>query len=161
MMDGIQDKDYAADYLALKAANDQLRERGLRWLLETLEHVCAEINRRLMAQAGQTALQIGRQEWQFKVGNSTMIGQRLGVRYRDRTLIVEAGWPREPEHGHVPDQGLARGRISLVEAKATDELILRHWGEGEAAWYVIENKKLGEVVTEARLRAYLQATLAS
>ena len=158
-MEGIQDKNYAADYLSLKAANDQLRERGKQWLLETLSDYCAEINRTLMAQPNPLPLQVGRQAWEFKVGNSLMVGERLGVRYRGATLIVEVGWPREPKHGHVPDQGLARGRISLIEAKATDELILKHRGSGEAVWYVIENKKLGELVTEARLRAYLQAIL--
>jgi hypothetical protein len=159
-MDNVSDKDYAADYLALKAANDRLRERGKHWLLETFHQFCAELNREL-AHRRQPAIQVGRQEWQFKVGNSLMLGERLGLRYRDRTLIVEVGWPREPQHGHVPDQGLARGRISLIEVKATDELILKHRGRGEAAWYVIENKQLGDLVTEARLRAYLSAVLAS
>src|SRR5438034_3876183 len=130
-MEEIYDKDYAADYLSLKAANDQLRERGKQWLLETLSNFCAEINRQLTAQPSQPALQVGRQQWEFKVGNSLMVGERLGVRYRSGTLIIEVGWPREPKHGHVPDQGLARGRISLIEAKATDELILKHQGSGE------------------------------
>jgi len=160
-MDDLPDKDYLTDYLALKAANDQLRERGKQWLLETFNHLCAEINRNLATQPNEPAVQVGRQEWQFKVGNSLMVGERLGVRYRGRTLIIEVGWPREPQHGHVPDHGLARGRISLIEAKATDELILKHRGRDEAAWYIIEHKKLGELVTEARLRAYLQAALST
>ena len=87
-------------------------------------------------------------------------------RYRGRTLIIEIGWPREPQHGHVPDRGLARGRISLsqntmLEAQAADELILKHRGAGEAAWYIIKSNQLGEMVTEARLRAYLQTVLTS
>src|SRR5205823_5012898 len=148
-----------AEYQALRAANDQLRERGKQWLIETLNHLCAEINRGLAQQPQPQVIQVGRQEWEFKVGNSLMVGERIGVRYRGRTLIIEVGWPREPQHGHVPDRGLARGRVSLsqntmLEAQATDELILKHRGAGEAAWYVIANKQLGEMVTAARLRNY-------
>ena len=162
----MEDKDYAAEYQALKAANDQLRERGKQWLLETFNQLCGEINRGLMEQPQAQVLQVGRQAWEFKVENSVMVGERLGVRYRGQTLIVEVGWPREPQHGHVPDRGLARGRISLSQntmlaAQAVDELILKHRGAGEAGWYVIAHKQLGEAVTEARLRAYLQTILAS
>lgn len=162
----MEDKDYAAEYQALKAANDGLRERGKQWLIETLNQLCAEINRGLTQQPQQPVIQVGRQAWEFKVGNSLMVGERVGVRYRGRTLLVEVGWPREPQHGHVPDRGLARGRVSvsqntMIEAQATDELILKHHGAGEAAWYVIKSQQLGEMITEARLRAYLQTVLAS
>jgi len=162
----MEDKDYAAEYQALKAANDQLREHGKQWLIETLNQLCGEINRGLTQQPQPQVIQVGRQAWEFKVGNSLMVGERVGVRYRGRTLIIEIGWPREPQHGHVPDRGLARGRVSLsqntmLEAQATDELILKHRGADEAAWYVIKSSQLGEIVTESRLRAYLQTVLAS
>jgi hypothetical protein len=165
-MEFSQNEEFVADYLALRAANDQLRERGKQWLMETLSKFCAEINRNFSAASAQPALQIGRQQWQFKVGNSLMVGERIGIRYLGRTLLVEAGWPREPQHGFVPDQGLARGRVSLstspiLEARPIDELVLRHCGGGEAAWYVIGKEGLGQMVTEARLRAYLEAVLSS
>ncbi len=165
-MEFSQDEEFVADYLALRAANNQLRERGKQWLMETVSKFCAEINRNFNAASAQPALQIGRQQWQFKVGNSLMVGERMGIRYLGRTLLVEAGWPREPQHGFVPDQGLARGRVSLstspiLEARPIDELVLRHCGGGEAAWYVIEKEGLGQMVTEARLRAYLEVVLSS
>jgi hypothetical protein len=164
-MEDLPHKDYESDYLKLKAANDQLRERGKAWLLETLNLLCAEINRGFTQQAQPSVIQVGRQEWQFKVGNSLMVGERLGVRYRGRTLIIEVGWPREPQHGHVPGQGLARGRVSLSQntllaAQAIDELILKRRSNDDAAWYIIEQQMPSEVVTETRLRAYLQTVLA-
>lgn len=156
-------KDSVAEYLALKEANDRLRESGRQWLWNALDAVCAEISRDLSAKNDQP-LRVGRQEWQFKVENSTMVGERFGARYREKTLVVEAGWPREPEHGFVPDRGLARARIGLsqnvmLEAQTVAELIFKRRGDGDPAWHFITNKKLGEVVTESRLREYLNLVL--
>jgi hypothetical protein len=158
-------RDFAAEYLALKEANDRLRESGRQWLWNALDAVCAEISRELSAKNDQP-LQVGRQEWQFKVENSTMVGERFGARFREKTLVVEAGWPREPQHGFVPDRGLARARIGLsqnvmLEARTVAELIFKRRGDGDPAWHFITNKKLGERVTESRLREYLNLVLAN
>src|SRR4030095_13313097 len=90
------DKDIAAEYLALKDAHDALRERGEQWLRDAAEVVCAEISREL-SDRNNPPLQVGRQEWRFKVEDSTMVGERFGARYREKTLIVEAGWTRGHE----------------------------------------------------------------
>ena len=122
-------------YLALRAANDQLREEGCAWFWNTLE--------RLVSSHPQTVspstedLQLGRQPWEFQVERSVMIGERYGVRHRGQTLVIEVGWPRRPEHGHVPGQGLARGRVGLsqnlmLEPRPLCELLLRASGEGSA-----------------------------
>jgi hypothetical protein len=158
-------RDFAAEYLALKEANDQLRESGRQWLWNALETVCAEISRELGTKNDQP-LQVGRQEWQFKVENSTMVGERFGARYREKTLVVEVGWPREPQHGFVPDRGLARARIGLsqnvmLEARTVAELIFKQLGDGTLAWHFIANKKLSERVTESRLREFLNLILAN
>ncbi len=163
-MNNTGDQDFAAEYLALRAANDQLRERGKQWLWNALDAICSEISRELTAN-NNLPLQVGRQDWQFKVEDSTMVGERFGARFREKTLIVEAGWPREPQHGVVPDRGLARARIGfsqnvMLEATTLAELIFRRKGNGDPAWYFIANKKLGERVTESRLREYLNLALA-
>jgi hypothetical protein len=157
-----------AELNALKAANDALREEGKRWLFETLERLAAELSP-APAEAGgptnqppsQPMLQVGRQEWQFEVERQKMVGERLGVRWRERTLVVEVGWPRLPEHGFVPDQGLARGRVGfsqnvMLEPLLIDEITLRRQRGGAPVWHVIANQKLGEPVTEAKLRDYLR-----
>lgn len=152
-------QDFTSEYLALKAANDQLRVRGVQWLWESLELLSAGVNRELVSQ-----VQIGRQEWQFKVENSVMVGERFGLRHGHLTLTVEAGWPREPQHGFVPDGGLARGRIGLsrnimLDAQIIAELILKRQGRSEPVWRLISNNKLGEPVTESHLRRYLEMIL--
>jgi hypothetical protein len=161
-MENFINKDFAADYLALKAENDKLREDGKQWLWNILEKLCSEINNRLAEKS--TVLQIGRQEWQFSIGDSIMVGERFGARYLTRTFVVEAGWPRLPEHGFVPDGGLARARIGLsqnimLEALTLAELILKRQGKSTPLWYVISDKKIGEPVTESKLRSYLNLVL--
>lgn len=158
------ENDFTADYLALRAVNDRLREQGLAWMWEEMQLVCAEVNRELGATTEMPAVQLARQAWQFEVGRSVMVGERFGARFRGRTLIVEVGWPRLPAHGFVSDQGLARGRVSLslspiLDARPTDDLILKARGNGSAEWYVIRQSRLGEMVTTARLRSYLDAIL--
>lgn len=171
----MSEKDYAADYLALKAANDQLRERGKQWLWDSLNRLCDEINQQLLAQdasqkgsaslAGAPSILSGVQpDWQFKVENAVMAGERYGARFRYRTLTVEVGWPRLPEHGYITDGGLARGRIGLsqntmIEPQPIAELILKKVG-GEPAWFVFKNKQLGEQITESRLREHLNQIMA-
>ncbi|HMV47249.1 MAG TPA: hypothetical protein PLD20_03195 [Blastocatellia bacterium] len=166
------EQDYAADYLALKAANDQLRERGKQWLWDLLDRLCDELNQQLLAQgasqpelAGAPSILSGVQaDWQFKVENAVMVGERYGARFRYRTLTVEVGWPRLPEHGYITDGGLARGRIGLsqntmIEPQPIAELILKKVG-GEPAWFVFKNKQLSEQITEAQLREHLNQIMA-
>ena len=166
----MQEKDYAAEYVALKAANDQLRERGKQWLFDSLNQICEEINQELLAQGnpqqGSASILSGVQpDWQFKVENAVMVGERFGARFRHRTLTVEAGWPRLPEHGFITDGGLARGRVGLsqntiIEPRLVAELILKKAGSGEPVWFVVKHKTLGEQITEVRLQEYLNCILA-
>jgi hypothetical protein len=158
------EKDIAAEYLALKAANDELRERGKKWLWNALDVICSEISRDLSAR-NNPPLQVGRQEWRFKVEDSTMVGERFGARFREKTLLVEAGWPREPQHRFVPGRGLARARIGfsqnvMLEAQVVAEMILKRQNNGDLGWLFITDKKLGDGVTESHLREYFDLILA-
>lgn len=160
----MQENDYAAEYLALKAANDQLRERGKQWLLDTLTQLCGEANRRMGTQPDQVGIQTGIQEWQFKVENTTMAGERFGARYRYKTLTVEVGWPRLPEHGFLTDNAMARAQVSLsqntmLQPQVVAELIFKKSGSSEPMWFLLQNKTLGPVVTVARLNEYLNLIL--
>jgi len=157
--------EYATEYLRLKAANDQLRERGIQWLWHALELICSEFNRELTASSSEPPIQVGRQEWQFTVESMTMVGERFGARYRYRTLTIEAGWPRLPEHGYVKDNGLARGRIALsqnimIDAQTIEELILKRQGNSDPAWFSMRKNIIGEQLTERRLRTYIKDLIA-
>jgi hypothetical protein len=162
-MDTPDDKDIAAEYLALKAANDEMRERGKKCLWNALDLICSEISREL-SDRKNPPLQVGRQEWQFKIENSTMVGERFGARFREKTLIVEAGWPREPHHRFVPGRGLARARIGfsqnvMLEVQIVAEIILKRRSDGDLIWNFITDKKLGAEVTKSHLREYFDLIL--
>ena len=160
----MQEKDYAAEYLALKAANDQLRERGKQWLLDTLTQLCADANRTLITQPDQAGIQTGSQEWQFKVETATMAGERFGARYGYRTLTVEVGWPRLPEHGFLTDNALARALVSLsqntmLQPEVIAELVFKKVGGSEPAWFDFKNKQIGEPITAVQLQKYFNLIL--
>lgn len=153
----------------LKAANEALREKGKEWLLTTIETICDEINQAAAPQAttpdtsaAEAPLQVGGQDWQFEVENNVMVGERLGIRHKGKTLLVEVGWPRLPEHGIVPDLGLARARVSfsqniMIDAKLLEEFSLRrNKGDEGASWHVITDHKIGEQVVADRLHSHVQ-----
>jgi hypothetical protein len=159
MMNSPAEPDTVAEYLALKAANDQLRERGKQWLWNALDRLTSELSRGLGA-----PLQTGRQDWQFEVDETTMVGERFGARRHGRTLVVEVGWPRLPEHGFIPEGGLARGRVGLsqstmLDARTVAEMLLKKSDASEPVWHLTTYKTLGERLTESHLRSYLQLLL--
>lgn len=156
----------------LKAANEALRGKGKEWLLTTIEAICDEINQITGPQSSVTdaatiepALQVGSQDWQFEVEQNVMAGERLGIRHKGQTLLVEVGWPRLPEHGIVPDLGLARARVSfsqnvMIDARLLEEFSLRRESDdGEVRWYLITDRKIGEAITAERLRDHVQRVL--
>jgi len=94
-------------YLSLRAANDQLRERGAGALLGAFAALAGEANRR-----GAGVALARTEPHRFHVGNSTMVGTRLVLSRGVRSLSVEAGWPRAPRDGFVQGGGLARARVT-------------------------------------------------
>src|SRR5438874_8273027 len=62
------------DYLHLKAANDTLRTRAVSWLLDSFTALAGDLNR-----AGG-GLSLARSDaHRFRVGHSTMVGERLEI----------------------------------------------------------------------------------
>ncbi len=167
--------DFSAAYPELeklKAANEALREEGKEWLLTTLENICNEINQASTpppasppAPAAEPVLQLGNQDWQFEVEQNVMVGERLGIRHKGQTLLIEVGWPRLPEHGVVPDLGLARARVSfsqniMIDAQVIAEFTLRRNKDGGGvSWHEIADHKVGEIITADKLRDYVQRVL--
>lgn len=149
-MDEIKDKDYAAEYAALRAANDQLRESAKQSLFGQCDIISSEISRELAP-----PLQTGRGDWEFKIDKTVLVGERYGARYREKTLIVEIGWPRLPEHGFVSNGGFALGRVGIsqnvmLQTQPIAHLILMKSG----SWHSIHNNKIGEQVTDTIIKLW-------
>lgn len=167
------------DLEKLKAANDALREAGKNSLFAALEKFCGEINgpEAVPPEPQEGApppppptLLVGKQDWQFELGNSlnktVLVGERIGIRHKEKTLTIEIGWPREPEHGFLPDNGLARARVSLsqnvfIDALLLDEFTLHKERDSETAhWHLLHENSVGEKVEEEKLRSYVERVMA-
>ena len=77
------------DYIQLKSANDRERARAVSWLIETFTALAGELNR-----TGAGLALALTEAHRFRVGHSTMTGERLVLKRGVRALTVEAGWPR-------------------------------------------------------------------
>jgi hypothetical protein len=139
------------DYLHLKAANDRLRARAVSWLLDSFTSLAGELNR---TGAG---LSLARTDaHRFRVGHSTMVGERLVLRRGLRALTVEAGWPRAPRDGVVRGGGLASALVGHFGNRRADEELLLVPAETETArWFVIEKTGARAELREERLRLHV------
>lgn len=146
-----------ADYLGLRAANDEIRARSVEWLLGLFSAAAGELNR-----AG-AALQLSRSEaHRFRVGNSTMVGPRLVLSRGIRSLTIEAGWPRAPRDGIIRGGGLACARVSHFGAPSADEelLLLPSVSGGDAVWFIVEKSGPNTALALERVRLHFVKFLA-
>lgn len=122
-----------AEYLALRASNDLLRQTAIEWLLNTFTVLAGEANRT------GGSIQISRNDnHRFRVGNATMVGRLLTLKSGVRTLSIEAGWPRTPSDGFIRGGGLACANIRHMGIKsASQELLLKQSTTGAPSWTVV------------------------
>jgi hypothetical protein len=132
-----------ADYISLKAGNDQIRERGVKWLFDAVIQLAGEANRRNYAVA------VEREDpHSFRLGRANMVGSLVRLRHGVRCLTLEAGWTRNPSDGFMRGQALAAARISHFGKKEAEaELHLRKTTD-HPEWFV-----LGRDDRPARLEA--------
>jgi hypothetical protein len=124
-----------ADYLALRASNDLLRQTGIEWLIGTFLTLAGEANR------NGASIQTSRQEpHRFVSGGATLVGHYLSLRFGIRELAVEAGWPRTPRDGFIRGGGLARGLIRHLGRKTKDrEIVLVRSNSGSPHWLMLNS----------------------
>ena len=144
-----------ADYILLRAANDQLRNEGVARLLEDFTSAAGEANRH-----GAGLILERTDSHRFQVGNSTMVGTRLALRVGVRALTVEAGWPRTPRDGIVRGGGLACARVShFGDRTAGDELLLTQTAGDAPRWLILDETRARTELREERVRAHLARLL--
>lgn len=96
-----------ADYLALKAMNDMIRQTSVKWLFDSIIEIASFENRN-----GTSITIENENSHQFAFGNANLVGSRLNLRQGVRCLILEAGWTRTPADGFMRGGALAIARIS-------------------------------------------------
>ena len=143
------------DYLALRNSNDLLRQTGVNWLIDTFNVLAATANRN-----GASIQTSSDDTHRFAIGNSTMVGRLLTLRFGVRALFVEAGWPRVPHHGFVKGGGLARGKIRHFGMKSSDlDLILVRLSNGNPVWMVERGTRHREQLHESSAQTQLRILL--
>lgn len=100
-------RDVVANYIRLKATNDQIRAAGIGWLFDSAIEIAGRAmrdNRRITIERSDPH--------NFMRGSSNMVGSKLEIRLGVRCLIIEAGWARTPSDGIMRSGALAFARIS-------------------------------------------------
>jgi len=144
------------DYVALRKQNDLLRRAAVDWLVTTLTTLAAKANR---AGAG---IQIEQKDGhRFRVGNATMVGNRVMFRRGVRALTFETGWPRTPRDGFVRGGGLACANLKhLGRPRANAELLLVRSPSDAPQWFLLEKAGPKSLLTEARIREHFSVLIA-
>lgn len=121
-----------AEYLALRATNDRLRQTSVKWLFDSIIEIAAFENR------NGTPVQIENEDFhRFVFGNANLVGSRLNVRQGVRCLSIEAGWTRTPADGFMRGGALAAGRISHFGISKHNTDIFLILENNAPSWFLI------------------------
>lgn len=128
------------DYLALKAANDTIRETSINWLLDCVLELASQ------ADSLNAPFSIERNDKHtFSQGSANLVGTVLRVRQGVRCISIEAGWTRSPGDGFMRGGALAIARITHFGlAKSNAELMLMRLGDAPAWFEVLSERERGE-----------------
>lgn len=136
-------QDGLAEYIAVKTANDALRETAVRWLLDTMRSAAEHANLK------NANITIEAQDaHRFSSDRMTLRGSLLRFRQGVRCLTVEAGWTRTPADGFMRGNALAAALITHFGiARANAELHLLKF-ENEPRWFTVDKNGLQRVSFE-------------
>jgi hypothetical protein len=126
-----------ADFIAVKTANDAIRETSIRWLLETMREAAEHANLKRAGIVIEAA-----EPHRFSLGKMNLGGSLLRFRQGIRCLTVEAGWTRTPADGFMRGNALAVARLTHFGVpKANAELHLLKF-EDRPQWFTVTNMGL-------------------
>ena len=129
------DHRFVADFIALKATNDEIRGRAVEWLVASFTELAAHANRH------NVPIDVERKDpHNFAAFGAHMVGVKAAFRHGIRCLTVEAGWTRSPSDGFMRGGALAVAHIRHFGLKqhATDLALLR--SDGRPTWFQIDNE---------------------
>jgi hypothetical protein len=140
-----------AEYVALRSNNDRLRRTAIDWLITTFSELAADHNR-----AGASLQTDQFDDHRFSVGQATMAGRLLTLRFGARVLQIEAGWPRTPRDGFIRGVGFACANIRHVgRPHLNDELLLTKSVASAPEWTILKKNGERAVLTKDRIASHL------
>lgn len=130
-----QGRQDVADYLSLKATNDEIRAASCRWLFESL----LEIAHAAMREKGLNLKIENENPYRFEMNKATMVGSLLEFSFGIRRLTAEAGWTRTPQDGFMRGGALAFARlVHFGQAKHNAELMLIRAKDSAPQWFSLD-----------------------
>jgi len=121
-----------ADFIAVKTANDALRETAVKWLFDMMRSAAEHANLK------NANIKIENQDaHRFSMEKMHLGGGLLRFRQGVRCLTVEAGWTRTPNDGFMRGNALAVARITHFGlARSNAELHLVKF-EDRPQWFTV------------------------
>jgi hypothetical protein len=132
---GDPNRRIVADFIALKATNDEIRGRAIEWLIASFTELAAHANRK------NIPIEIERKEpHSFAAYGANMVGVKTSYRHGIRCLTVEAGWTRLPSDGFMRGGALAVAQIRHFGLRQHSlDLALLKTGD-KHDWFEIDNE---------------------
>ena len=119
-----------ADYLTLKAGNDQVRQTSVQWLFGAMLQIAADFPQITIENEAAH---------RFPFGAAQMVGSLLRFRQGVRCLTLEAGWTRTPTDGFMRGGALAAARLThFGMAQRNADLILVRANE-MPQWFAVDD----------------------
>ena len=143
-----------ADYLALRASNDALRQTSLQWLFDSLLEIASFSNRRGSAVTIETENQ-----HRFDFGNAVLGGALIRLRQGVRCLTVEAGWTRTPADGFMRGGALALGRLSHFGLSKHNVELFLILEKDSPGWFAADQNGRREIFDSRNLNEHFQVFL--
>lgn len=144
-----------ADYLSLKASNDEIRAASSRWLFASLLEIAHEAIRR-----GLNIKIENENPYRFEMNKATMVGSLLEFSFGIRRLSAEAGWTRTPQDGFMRGGALACARLAhFGQAKHNAELVLARNNDSAPQWFAVDRAGRREPFDSNNLREHFRIFL--
>ncbi len=143
-----------AEYLALKAMNDMIRQTSVKWLFDSLLEIASFENRN---GAGITTENKNSHQFAFK--NANLVGSSLSFRQGVRCLSIEAGWTRTPADGFMRGGALAVARISHFGLSKHNIELLLISENNSPSWFSIDENGKRSLFDSRNLNHHFQVFL--
>jgi len=137
----VPDRSVLVDFIALKAANDEIRRRAVEWLIAAFMELAAQVNRRNIAVEVESL-----EPHNFVAYGANMVGPKVNFRYGLRCLTIEAGWTRVPKDGFMRGGALAVAQIRHFGLKrhGADLALLKNGDLPE--WHEIDRENVARPI---------------
>jgi hypothetical protein len=129
------------ELIALKATNDEIRTKGVEWLLNAFTELGGEANRR------QIAIEVQREDpHNFSAYGANMVGSKTSFRYGLRSMTIEAGWTRGPADGFMRGGALAIANINHFGLKQHSATLALLKTEKLPEWHEIDRDNVARPI---------------